>query len=121
MGCGSVDFMDGGTLTHVTVSDSTIINSRFSGGSIESSDIVSVRSVDAASAMTIASALASLSPAQLKALADAIDAARTVSAANAPAAADGETLGTMVVGDRRTLLGSPAAWVSIGGKAVPAY
>lgn len=120
MGCSPVEFMDGGTLTHVTVNDSDIINSRFSGGSIESSDIVSVRSVDAASAMTIASALASLSPAQLKALADAIDDARTV-AADAPAAADGETLGTMVVGDRRTLLGSPTAWVSIGGKAVPAY
>ena len=68
-------------------------------------------SIDAASAVVIAEALAKLSSAQLESLAEAIHNAHgAVYGAEPVRSSSGEELPTTVVGQRTFLLGEPDAW-----------
>lgn len=119
--CGPIDFMQGGTLLDVTITGATIQNSEISGSTLRGCTLTNLVAVDDASLRTIINAMTKLSADELRPLADALNRAASIEAAKAPAEQDGATLGTVVIGDRATLLGKPSSWVKLGGKSLPAY
>lgn len=109
--CCSLEFARGGVIDESSVTNSQIVNSTVQASTITASSIEMLASIDAASAVVIAEALAKLSPAQLKSLAEAIHNAHgAVYGAEPVRPSSGEELPTTVVGQRTFLLGEPDAW-----------
>ena len=109
--CCSLEFARGGVIDESSVTNSQIVNSTVQASTITASSIEMLASIDAASAVVIAEALAKLSSAQLKSLAEAIHNAHgAVYGAEPVRSSSGEELPTTVVGQRTFLLGEPAAW-----------
>lgn len=109
--CCSLEFARGGVIDESSVTNSQIVNSTVQVSTITASSIEMLASIDAASAVVIAEALARLSPAQLKSLAEAIHNAHgAVYGAEPVRFSSGEELPTTVVGQRTFLLGEPDAW-----------
>lgn len=109
--CCSLEFARGGVIDESSVTNSQIVNSTVQASTITASSIEMLASIDAASAVVIAEALARLSPAQLKSLAEAIHNAHgAVYDAEPVRSSSGEELPTTVVGQRTFLLGEPDAW-----------
>lgn len=109
--CCSLEFARGGVIDESSVTNSQIVNSTVQASTITASSIEMLASIDAASAVVIAEALAKLSSAQLKSLAEAIHNAHgAVYGAEPVRSSSGEELPTMVVGQRTFLLGEPDAW-----------
>ena len=109
--CCSLEFARGGVIDESSVTNSQIVNSTVQASTITASSIEMLASIDAASAVVIAEALARLSPAQLKSLAEAIHNAHgAVYGAEPVRSSSGEELPTTVVGQRPFLLGEPDAW-----------
>lgn len=109
--CCSLEFARGGVIDESSVTNSQIVNSTVQASTITASSIEMLASIDAASAVVIAEALARLSPAQLKSLAEAIHNAHgAVYGAEPVRSSSGEELPTTVVGQRTSLLGEPDAW-----------
>lgn len=69
--CCSLEFARGGVIDESSVTNSQIVNSTVQASTITASSIEMLASIDAASAVVIAEALAKLSSAQLKSLAEA--------------------------------------------------
>ena len=110
--CCSLEFARGGVIDESSVTNSQIVNSTVQASTITASSIEMLASIDTASAVVIAEALARLSPAQLKSLAEAIHNAHgAVYGAEPVRSSSGEELPTTVVGQRTFLLGEPDAWV----------
>lgn len=109
--CCSLEFVRGGVIDESSVTNSQIVNSTVQASTITASSIEMLASIDAASAVVIAEALAKLSSAQLKSLAEAIHNAHgAVYGAEPVKSSSGEELPTTVVGQRTFLLGEPDAW-----------
>lgn len=109
--CCSLEFARGGVIDESSVTNSQIVNSTVQASTITASSIEMLASIDAASAVVIAEALAKLSSAQLKSLAEAIHNAHGgVYGAEPVRSSSGEELPTTVVGQRTFLLGEPDAW-----------
>lgn len=109
--CCSLEFVRGGVIDESSVTNSQIVNSTVQASTITASSIEMLASIDAASAVVIAEALAKLSSAQLKSLAEAIHNAHgAVYGAEPVRPSSGEELPTTVVGQRTFLLGEPDAW-----------
>lgn len=109
--CCSLEFARGGVIDESSVTNSQIVNSTVQASTITASSIEMLASIDTASAVVIAEALAKLSPAQLKSLAEAIHNAHgAVYGAEPVRSSSGEELPTTVVGQRAFLLGEPDAW-----------
>lgn len=109
--CCSLEFARGGVINESSVTNSQIVNSTVQASTITASSIEMLASIDAASAVVIAEALAKLSSAQLKSLAEAIHNAHgAVYGAEPVRSSSGEELPTTVVGQRTFLLGEPDAW-----------
>lgn len=109
--CCSLEFARGGVIDESSVTNSQIVNSTVQASTIIASSIEMLASIDAASAVVIAEALAKLSSAQLKSLAEAIHNAHgAVYGAEPVRSSSGEELPTTVVGQRTFLLGEPDAW-----------
>lgn len=109
--CCSLEFARGGVIDESSVTNSQIVNSNVQASTITASSIEMLASIDAASAVVIAEALAKLSSAQLKSLAEAIHNAHgAVYGAEPVRSSSGEELPTTVVGQRTFLLGEPDAW-----------
>lgn len=109
--CCSLEFARGGVIDESSVTNSQIVNSTIQASTITASSIEMLASIDAASAVVIAEALAKLSSAQLKSLAEAIHNAHgAVYGAEPVRSSSGEELPTTVVGQRTFLLGEPDAW-----------
>lgn len=109
--CCSLEFVRGGVIDESSVTNSQIVNSTVQASTITASSIEMLASIDAASAVVIAEALAKLSSAQLKSLAEAIHNAHgAVYGAEPVRSSSGEELPTTVVGQRTFLLGEPDAW-----------
>lgn len=109
--CCSLEFARGGVIDESSVTNSQIVNSTVQASTITASSIEMLASIDAASAVVIAEALAKLSSAQLKSLAEAIHNAHGAVYGAAPVrSSSGEELPTTVVGQRTFLLGEPDAW-----------
>lgn len=109
--CCSLEFARGGVIDESSVTNSQIVNSTVQASTITASSIEMLASIDAASAVVIAEALAKLSSAQLKSLAEAIHNAHgAVYGAEPVRSSSGEELPTTVVGQRTFLLGEPDAW-----------
>lgn len=109
--CCSLEFARGGVIDESSVTNSQIVNSTVQASTITASSIEMLASIDAASAVVIAEALAKLSSAQLKSLAAAIHNAHgAVYGAEPVRSSSGEELPTTVVGQRTFLLGEPDAW-----------
>lgn len=109
--CCSLEFAKGGVIDESSVTNSQIVNSTVQASTITASSIEMLASIDAASAVVIAEALAKLSSAQLKSLAEAIHNAHgAVYGAEPVRSSSGEELPTTVVGQRTFLLGEPDAW-----------
>lgn len=109
--CCSLEFARGGVIDESSVTNSQIVNSTVQASTITASSIEMLASIDAASAVVIAEALARLSPAQLKSLAEAIHNAHgAVYGAEPVRSSSREELPTTVVGQRTFLLGEPDAW-----------
>lgn len=109
--CCSLEFARGGVIDESSVTNSQIVNSTVQASTITASSIEMLASIDAASAVVIAEALAKLSSAQLKSLAEAIHNAHgAVYGAEPVRSSSGEELPTTVVGQRSFLLGEPDAW-----------
>lgn len=109
--CCSLEFARGGVIDESSVTNSQIVNSTVQASTITASSIEMLASIDTASAVVIAEALAKLSSAQLKSLAEAIHNAHgAVYGAEPVRSSSGEELPTTVVGQRTFLLGEPDAW-----------
>lgn len=109
--CCSLEFARGGVIDESSVTNSQIVNSTVQASTITASSIEMLASIDTASAVVIAEALAKLSLAQLKSLAEAIHNAHgDVYGAEPVRSSSGEELPTTVVGQRTFLLGEPDAW-----------
>lgn len=109
--CCSLEFARGGVIDESSVTNSQIVNSTVQASTITASSIEMLASIDTASAVVIAEALAKLSLAQLKSLAEAIHNAHgAVYGAEPVRSSSGEELPTTVVGQRTFLLGEPDAW-----------
>lgn len=109
--CCSLEFVRGGVIDESSVTNSQIVNSTVQASTITASSIEMLASIDAASAVVIAEALAKLSSAQLKSLSEAIHNAHgAVYGAEPVRSSSGEELPTTVVGQRTFLLGEPDAW-----------
>lgn len=109
--CCSLEFARGGVIDESSVTNSQIVNSTVQASTITASSIEMLASIDTASAVVIAEALAKLSLAQLKSLAEAIHNAHgAVYSAEPVKSSSGEELPTTVVGQRTFLLGEPDAW-----------
>lgn len=109
--CCSLEFARGGVIDESSVTNSQIVNSTVQASTITASSIEMLASIDTASAVVIAEALAKLSSAQLKSLAEAIHNAHgAVYGAEPVSSSSGEELPTTVVGQRTFLLGEPDAW-----------
>lgn len=109
--CCSLEFARGGVIDESSVINSQIVNSTVQASTITASSIEMLASIDAASAVVIAEALAKLSSVQLKSLAEAIHNAHgAVYGAEPVRSSSGEELPTTVVGQRTFLLGEPDAW-----------
>lgn len=109
--CCSLEFARGGVIDESSVTNSQIVNSTVQASTITASSIEMLASIDTASAVVIAEALAKLSLAQLKSLAEAIHNAHGVVYGAEPVkSSSGEELPTTVVGQRTFLLGEPDAW-----------
>ena len=109
--CCSLEFARGGVIDESSVTNSQIVNPTVQASTITASSIEMLASIDAASAVVIAEALAKLSSAQLKSLAEAIHNAHgAVYGAEPVRSSSGEELPTTVVGQRTFLLGEPDAW-----------
>lgn len=109
--CCSLEFARGGVIDESSVTNSQIVNSTVQASTITASSIEMLASIDAASAVVIAEALAKLSSAQLKSLAEAIHNAHgAVYGAEPVRSSSGEELPTTVVGQRTFLLGEPDVW-----------
>lgn len=109
--CCSLEFARGGVIDESSVTNSQIVNSTVQASTITASSIEMLASIDAASAVVIAEALAKLSSAQLKSLAEAIHNAHGAVYGTEPVrSSSGEELPTTVVGQRTFLLGEPDAW-----------
>lgn len=109
--CCSLEFARGGVIDESSVTNSQIVNSTVQASTITASSIEMLASIDTASAVVIAEALAKLSLAQLKSLAEAIHNAHgAVYDAEPVKSSSGEELPTTVVGQRTFLLGEPDAW-----------
>lgn len=109
--CCSLEFARGGVIDESSVTNSQIVNSTVQASTITASSIEMLASIDTASAVVIAEALAKLSLAQLKSLAEAIHNAHgAVYGAGPVKSFSGEELPTTVVGQRTFLLGEPDAW-----------
>lgn len=121
--CCSLEFARGGVIDESSVTNSQIVNSTVQASTITASSIEMLASIDAASAVVIAEALAKLSSAQLKSLAEAIHNAHgAVYGAEPVRSSSGEELPTTVVGQRTFLLGEPDAWeMRKDGLCVPVF
>lgn len=109
--CCSLEFARGGVIDESSVTNSQIVNSTVQASTITASSIEMLASIDTASAVVIAEALAKLSSSQLKSLAEAIHNAHgAVYGAEPVRSSSGEELPTTVVGQRTFLLGEPDAW-----------
>lgn len=121
-GCGANDFQRGGTLIESTISSALVQGSTISASVLDSSKITNLTGMDELSAMTVASALAALTPDQLAVLARAISSAMPNTEAGArPAEVTGDSLPTTIVGRRTLVLGEPTGWLTLNGLVVPAY
>lgn len=110
--CCSLEFAKGGVITESSVNNSQITTSLIQASKISASDIELLASIDEASASVIATAISKLSPAQLKALAEAIHRAHDTEfgALEPSQTSEADTLPTNMVGYRTFLLGEPDAW-----------
>lgn len=120
--CGGNEFLQGGTILDSTgvrlhISDSTI-----TGSVIDNAEVNALRSIDEASAGTIADAIAALPDARLAALLQKLTAAMVADPSpTAPPLTEAPNVPTSIVGDRDTMMGAPAAWLKFGSFVFPAY
>lgn len=120
--CGVTEFMRGGMVSEAHITASAITDSRVSSSELTGCNLKSLASVDTDSAAMIATALSQLSEGALLELAKAIGKALPRAAlANGPAVTATESLPSAVAGNRETLLGQPANWLTYGDFIVPAY
>ena len=152
MSCGELGPIDGGLIKNSTIQNSTVTGSSITNGLVSSSDLEGCNlkgtaSVDAASARTIADAIAGDQQSTREiasAIADdgvaageladailggsgsgsvmqAISNSNPAAFGNPQAASDGDDLPTAVHGTRDVLLGKPDAWMKLGDYVVPLY
>lgn len=123
MGCGEIEFLEGGVLKEPTIIGGTISQSTIQGSILDASDIMQLRSIDSDSAAKIADALAALPEDKLQTLLKALLAALDLSDAGvAPDTTQLKSLPTMMFGDsRRGMLGAPDGWAKLGDKLLPLY
>lgn len=125
MSCGELGPIEGGLIKNSTIQNSTITGSEFTGGEVRSSDLNSchlknLASCDAASARTIAGAIAGDETAA-GAIADAVAAQNPAVFASPATAAAAPELPTYMYGSRDAVLGKPAAWMQVGDYVIPVY
>ena len=125
MSCGELGPIEGGLIKDSTIQNSTITGSEFTGGEVRASDLVSdnlknLASCDAASARTIADAIAGDETAS-GAVAEAVAGQNPAAFASPVAKAAAPELPTHMYGSRDAVLGEPAAWMQVGDYVVPVY
>jgi hypothetical protein len=108
------------------INRSTITNSQITNTTVQASDLVScsikdLATIDAASAKTIADAIAQLEPAQLAALVNAIQECLSPVDGEEPTALEGPEIPSTIVGTRDQLLGRPDGWAKLGSYSIPMY
>ena len=123
MGCGEIEFLEGGMLKNPTIIGGSISQSAIQGSVLDASDITALRSLDEASASKIADAIAALPADKLKTLLDALFAALNLADSGlSPDTTKYKSLPTLMFGDsRRGMLGAPDGWAKMGGKLIPLY
>lgn len=120
--CGANAPMRGGLFAESSIVSATIQGSVLLASQLDSSRITNLTELDEASAMTVANAIAKLSPDQLSVLARAISSAMpSTEPGTRPAETSGAALPTTIVGRRTMVLGEPTGWLTLNGLVVPAY
>ena len=123
MGCGEIEFLEGGMLKNPTIIGGSISQSAIQGSVLDASDITQLRSIDTDSAAKIADAIAALPADKLQTLLDALFAALNLGDSGlVPDTTKYKSLPTLMYGDsRRGMLGAPDGWAKMGGKLIPLY
>jgi len=119
--CGEEGNIEGGSISGSTILDSDVVDSRINSSSFEKGAITNLVDIDDSSVKVIVDAIASLSQDQLATLARVIFTAYTGTPIAAPAATETSSMPTKVTGGRDNLLGTPTAWMPVGGYALPLY
>ena len=123
MGCGEIEFLEGGMLKNPTIIGGSISQAAIQGSVLDASDITQLRSIDADSAAKIADAIAALPADKLQQLLTAILAAIVAGDSGVmPDTTQISSLPTKMYGDSRNgMLGAPDFWMKFGGKLLPIY
>lgn len=119
--CGAEGNIEGGSISQSTILDSAILNSTLSNSVFDKGEITNLSSIDDPSVKKIVDGIAKLPAAQLATLAQVLFAAYNSTPITPPKSSDSAVLPTTVIGGRSELLGSPTAWVTMGGYALPLY
>lgn len=119
--CGAISFLEGGTITSATIINSQISNSVITNSDFQGGTISALNSIDPASALTIANAIADLPVSQLRTLAEAIAAALAIKTALAPETSDTANLPYVLYGGRNAACGDPDSWEDRGEFVSPLY
>lgn len=117
--CGTIEFLNGGTIQGSTIVQSDITSSTIRASTIDSSSITNLTGIDDNSAQKIVDAICQLDEAILQKLAEALG--LKLDSGVAPETACSDSLTTCIRGGAGTLLGEPSEWVQIDGKNIPAY
>lgn len=121
-GCGSIDYLNGGTMTGVSILNSQVTNTTISSSTLDSSTISNLTALDEKSAQVVADAIAALPADKLQALVNALLAALTPKAAPTPALSEeSDAIPTDIIGARSSVLGDPDTWLALGEYVVPMY
>lgn len=121
-GCGSIDYLNGGTMTGVSILNSQVTNTTISSSTLDSSTISNLTALDKKSAQVVADAIAALPADKLQALVNALLAALTPKAAPTPALSEeSDAIPTDIIGARSSVLGDPDTWLALGEYVVPMY
>ena len=123
MGCcdSTVSTMNGGVIKASDMLQSSITNSTFSGGSLDTVTLSNLTSIDKTSTKTIYEGfLNDLSDTQLAAfvqrLLKAIDATGST-----PSSTEDNSIPTTMIGKRSVMMGAPEKWIELAGGVVPCY
>ena len=113
--CGEIRFLEGGTISESNVVSSAISNSTVTNSTISASTIENLLEVDAATAETVADAIAELSANDIKTLADALLASIEPGVSSPDSECTNGVLPGQYIGvSADVFLGAPVGWVSIG-------
>lgn len=121
--CGTLQYMEGGTLKGASILNTQITDSVISNSTLQGVAIKNLAEIDAASIKTIVDAIAAMPGDQLTTLVNALLSAIVATPQTEPVQSTGQgEIPVTIIGNRSALLGQPVMFTSFGtGYVIPLY